>query len=329
MSEYVFSTEDKLSSKYATAIQPFWQNSVQHGILAALEQTEQGKKLNIAYAYVLHPQALGSVVISSGRIESLIKYKELVYDLYENGYSVFIHDHRGQGLSGRMLDNPQIGYVENFSDYVSDFKTFMDKVVTQKSQHKPKLLCHSMGGAIGALTILHYPEMFEKVAFSAPMFGIRPALPDWFAKLLLNLHVAFNKPAAYFFGQEDYDNQPFVANELTHSEVRYQIFRQEYQLSPQLQLGGVSGQWLKMAALAMNYIEQNMHRFPIPALVIQAGSDKIVDNKRQSRVVAKMALSKGSHSKLLIIEGSKHELLEEQDEFRVPCITAILDFFKE
>lgn len=329
MSGYVFSTEDNLGVKYSNAIQPFWQNSVQHGILEGVEQAEQDGKVNIAYAYVLHPQALGSVVISSGRIESLIKYKEIVYDLHENGYSVFIHDHRGQGLSGRMLDNPQIGHVENFTQYVSDFKTFMDEVVTQKTQHKPTLLCHSMGGTIGALTVLQYPEMFEKVAFSAPMFGIRPALPNWFAKLLLKLHAALNKPAAYFFGQEDYDNQPFAANELTHSEVRYQIFRQEYQLLPQVQLGGVSGHWLKMAALAMDDIEQNMHRFPIPALVIQAGSDKIVDNKRQSRVVAEMALSKQPHSKLLIIEGSKHELLEEQDKFRVPCLTAILDFFKE
>jgi lysophospholipase len=287
---------------------------------------EVGKKENvdIAYAYVLHPQALGSVVISSGRIESLIKYKEVVYDLYENRYSVFIHDHRGQGLSGRMLTNPQIGYVENFAEYVTDFKKFIDEVVTKKTRHKPKLLCHSMGGAIGCLTVLRFPELFEKVAFSAPMFGIRPALPNWLANLLLNLHGALNKQTAYFFGQKDYDNQPFAVNELTHSESRYQIFRQEYQTAPALQLGGVSGHWLKMATQAMHEIEQNVHCFPIPALVIQAGADQIVDNRRQSRVVAKMA-----HTELKVIQGSKHELLEEQDKFRVPCLDAVLDFFKK
>lgn len=318
MSEYIICSEDDLVSIYETAIQPFWDNSVKQGKFVGMGRVE------IAYAYILHSDAIGCVIISSGRIESLLKYKELVYDLYQNGYSVFIHDHRGQGLTGRMLDNPQIGYVASFSDYVSDFKQFIDQVVSKNSLHKPNLLCHSMGGAIGALMVLRYPDLFEKVAFSAPMFGIRPALPNWFSKLLLALHAKLNGENSYFFGQGHYDWQPFDVNELTHSETRYQIFRQEYQAAPEVQLGGVSGHWLKMAAEAMNEIEQNVHAFAIPALVIQAGADQIVDNKRQSRVVAKMA-----HSQLKVIDGSKHELLEERDEFRIPCLMAILDFFKQ
>jgi lysophospholipase len=318
MSEFVLCSEDNLALTYATIIQPFWLDNVHHGMFKGVGG------VNIAYAYVLHPQALGSVVILSGRIESLIKYKETVYDFYKNGYSVFIHDHRGQGLSERMLINPQIGYVENFTEYVTDFKMFVDKIVTQKTPHKPNLLCHSMGGAIGCLTVLRFPELFVKIAFLAPMFGIRPALPNCLANLLLNLHGALNKRTAYFFGQKDYDDEPFSGNELTHSESRYRIFRQEYQIAPKLQLGGVSGHWLKMATQAMNKIEQNVHRFSIPALVIQAGVDQIVDNKRQSRVVAKMA-----HAEVRVIEGSKHELLGEQDKFRVPCLEAVLEFFRK
>ena len=318
MPRFVFCSEDNLASKYVNIIQPFWLEKVLHGTFEGVGEVK------IAYAYVLNPQSIGSVVISSGRIESLVKYKEIIYDLYENGYSVFIHDHRGQGLSGRMLTNPQIGYVENFAEYVTDFKKFIDEMVTKKTRHKPKLLCHSMGGAIGCLTVLRFPELFEKVAFSAPMFGIRPALPNWLANLLLNLHGAVKKQTAYFFGQKDYDNQPFAVNKLTHSESRYQIFRQEYQTAPELQLGGVSGHWLKMATQVMHEIEQNVHCFPIPALVIQAGADQIVDNKRQSRVVAKMA-----HTELKVIQGSKHELLEEQDKFRVPCLDAVLEFFRK
>ena len=316
MSQLVFCTQDNLASKYVTDIQPFWHDSVQLGVFAGVAE------VGIAYAYVLHPQALGVVVISSGRIESFIKYKEVVYDLYQNGYSVFIHDHRGQGLSGRMLNDPQIGYVKSFDEYVVDFKRFIDEVVSKKTSCKPKLLCHSMGSTIGALTVLRYPELFEKVAFSAPMFGIRPPLPNWVAKLLLTIHGILNNKNAYFFGQKNYENQPFAVNELTHSEARYQIFCDEYQAAPQVQLGGVSAHWLKVAAQAMDDIERNAHRFPIPALVIQAGADQIIDNKRQSVVVAKMA-----NSKLKVIAGAKHELLAEQDEFRVPCLTAILDFF--
>lgn len=316
MSQYVLCSEEDLPSIYESEIQPFWLNNVKQG-----KFTGKGE-IEIVYAHVVHPEAIGCIVISSGRIESLVKYKEVIYDLYQNGYSVFIHDHRGQGLSGRMLENPQIGYVENFDDYVSDFKNFIDLVVRKDSQNKPKLLCHSMGGAIGALTVLRYPEVFEQVVFSAPMFGIRPSLPNWFAKSLLSLHCAINSRDAYFFGQKDYDSHPFSSNELTHSEIRYQIFRQEYQITPQVKLGGVSGHWLKMAALAMDEIEQNAHCFPIPALVIQAGADQVVDNKRQSRVANKMA-----NTNLKVIDGSKHELLEELDKYRSPFLTTALDFF--
>jgi lysophospholipase len=324
MSQFVLCSEDNLASEYVSAIQPFWHNNVQHGIFDGVREVGKKENVDIAYAYVLHPQALGSVVISSGRIESLIKYKEVVYDLYQNGYSVFIHDHRGQGLSGRMLDNIQVGYVGDFAEYVADFNRFINEVVTVKTQHKPNLLCHSMGGTIGAMTVLRYPELFEKVVFSAPMFGIRPPFPNWFAKFLLNLHATLNKKNAYFFGQNNYENQPFAGNELTHSEIRYQLFRQEYQETPKVQTGGVSGHWLKMAAQAMDEVEQDVHRFPIPALIIQAGADQVVDNNRQNRVVAKM-----KNSKLMVIAGSKHELFEEQDKFRTPCLTATLDFFRK
>lgn len=317
MSEhYRLSSEGNLSYEYQNDILPFWQNTVEQGKFTGKDDIE------IAYAFVVHPQPLGSIVISSGRIESLIKYKELVFDLYQNGYSVFIHDHRGQGLSARMLDNSHMGFVEKFDDYVSDFKQFIEQVVNKHSQHKPLLLCHSMGGAIGALTVLQYPQLFIKVAFSAPMFGIQPALPKWLSSLLLNLHVSLNNQVAYFFGQKGYENQAFAGSELTHSEIRYQLFRQEYQDTPQVQLGGVTADWLKAAIQAMDKIEQQVIEFPIPSLVIQAGNDRIVDNKRQRRVAEKMP-----NTQFMVIEGAKHELLAEKDRYRKLCLTAVLDFF--
>lgn len=315
--EYLMSTENDLATAYVHNIQPFWQQRVKQGSFAGVND------ITIAYAYVLHPQAIGSIVISTGRIESYIKYKEVVYELYQNGYSVFIHDHRGQGLSGRMTANPHMGYVDDFVDYVSDFKVFMDSVVMPHCQSAPSLLSHSMGGAIAALMVLNYPTLFNKAAFSAPMFGIRPALPHWLSASLIKCHFTFNKQVAYFSGQLDYVKHDFAGNDLTHSEIRYQIFRQEYEDSPQLQLGGVTGHWLKAAAEAMHVIERQAHTFPIPALVIQAGADTVVDNKRQARVVSKMP-----NTSMKVISGAKHELLAEQDRYRQPCVKAILDFFK-
>ena len=284
--------------------------------------------ISIRYAYILHPEALASVVISSGRIESLIKYKELVFELYQNGYSVFIHDHRGQGLSGRLIHNLQMGYVEDFDDYVKDLKTFVEQVVKPNSSAQLKLLCHSMGSAIGALYCLAYRDDFKQVAFSAPMFGINPPMPDGLANVLVNISIGvnrlFSKEASYFIGQQDYVNKPFAGNPLTQSEIRYAMFKQEYEDNPQIKLGGVTGHWLKAAAQAMNKVERLAPQFPIPALVIQAGADEVVDNKRQDRVSLRLA-----NSEKIVVDNAKHELLMEKDCYRQPCLRAILTFFND
>jgi lysophospholipase len=317
---YTLSSELSLKSSFYETISPFWQARVKCGEFSGVDD------ISIHYAYVLNPEATASVVISSGRIESLVKYKELVFELYQNGYSVFIHDHRGQGLSGRLLDNAQMGYVDDFDDYVADLKNFIEQVVKPKGAAQIKLLCHSMGGAIGALYCLAYPDDIKQVAFSAPMFGIRPPLPDWLANVLVNASIGisrlFSKRASYFIGQQDYVRKPFAGNPLTQSEVRYAIFRQEYDDNPQIRLGGVTGNWLKAAAIAMNKVEQLAPQFPTPALVIQAGEDEVVDNKRQGRVSMRLA-----NCKKMVVAGARHELLMEKDQYRQPCMQAILDFF--
>ncbi|MCF2949322.1 alpha/beta fold hydrolase [Paraglaciecola aquimarina] len=314
-----FTSEKELAEIYQTKIQPFWLQQVVQGTFEGVEE------VSIAYAYVLHPKSVGELVISSGRIETLLKYKELIYDLYQQGYSVFIHDHRGQGLSGRMTENLHMGYVKSFDDYVTDFKLFMQQIVQPNCQHKANLLCHSMGGTIGFLTILKYPDLFNKVIFSAPMFGILPALPNWLAKFLLNTHSkitkGLNKQYDYFWGQSDYENTAFAQNNLTHNQVRYQLFRDEYERAVETKLGGVTGHWLQAAVEAMDKIKLQACEFPIPALVLQAGGDTVVDNKRQSQVVALMP-----NTELFVVEGAKHELLEESDEYRTPVLQKILSF---
>ena len=220
--------DDLFEQCYQEYIQPFWQEQVTQGML----QVDAG--VNVAFAYVLHPEPIGSVVISSGRIEAYIKYKELVFELYQQGYSVFIHDHRGQGLSARMTPNPHQGYIEDFEQYVQDFRAFYQQVIEANSQTPPMLICHSMGSAIGALYVLQHPNDFSKVVFCAPMFGLRPALPEWIGSLLVAAHNLYNglrsQTPLYFWGQGDFQPESFANNQLTHSQVRYRTFLKEYDL---------------------------------------------------------------------------------------------------
>ena len=76
------------------------------------------------YAHAQPDKAHVAIVISSGRIEGLDKYKELLWELYTNNFAVFIVDHQGQGRSYRYLKNKHKGYVNNFGDYSADLNLF-------------------------------------------------------------------------------------------------------------------------------------------------------------------------------------------------------------
>lgn len=313
-------TESRLEQQFSDYIAPFWHEHVTQGSF-------QGNgDIRVSYAYCVPEQARQSVLISSGRIESLLKYKEVIYELYRNGFAVFVLDHRGQGLSGRMTVNPHQGYIDDFQHYVEDMCHFIDEIVTPQQRGALNLLCHSMGSTIGALTILQRPAQFNRVVFGSPMFGIRPALPEWLAKVLIGVNRCANwllpGSSGYFFGQRDYHVDDFMVNRLTSSEIRYQIFRNLYAEQPEIQLGGVTPQWLAAASAAMWKVEQHGSEMTIPALVFSATEDTVVDNKRQQRVAASFA-----NAEYIAVAGARHEILIERDAIRQPVMTRVLDFF--
>ena len=80
--------------------------------------------LKIHYFQLEHPHEKGAVVISHGFAESLSFYPELIYNLYERGYSVHFLDHRGHGRSGRLSEQTLPVYLDRFQNYAEDLNTF-------------------------------------------------------------------------------------------------------------------------------------------------------------------------------------------------------------
>lgn len=319
---WTFTSEQDLAVTFANSINPFWQRSVNLGRFS-------GKgNIDVRYAWSIPENPIATVVISSGRIESYLKYKELIFDLYQNGFAVFILDHRGQGLSGRMTHDPQHGYVADFNDYVDDLFTFVDTIVKPVQQGSLQLLCHSMGGAIGALTLLRYPALFDKAVLASPMFGIKPALPNWLANSLINIGLGINKfkkrESGYFFGQTPYIAFPYSLNKLTHSKTRYRLFRKLYDEEQQIQLGGVTTEWLSAAQKAMNTIEMEAKNITTPSLILSADGDSIIENKRQRRVANDFP-----NARLEVIPDAYHEVFAESDTIRNAALSTVFDFLTE
>ena len=317
--------ENEVEAKHESIIMPFFSTQMARGIWQLSDGVE------IVYYSAFHPHPRGVVVFSSGRSECAIKYAELAHDFYVNGYSVFIHDHRGQGESSRLTNNPHHGYVDSFSDYADDFEIIIDyllqPLLVQNGQCAlPRyLLSHSMGGAIAALVLFRRQSYFSKAVFSSPMFGIAPPVPIWIAKTLLSVNLFFTKlsgkKASYFVGESNYQAFPFHKNRLTHSEIRYHLFKTAYSENPNVQLGGVTSWWVVQALSALQYIHDNADQITIPCLVLKSGGDLIVSNDAIDDVHQKLA-----DSRLVTVDGAMHELFFESDAMREQCLNSIEAF---
>lgn len=305
------------------ALLDFWRQRKEGEFIGA-----QG--MPIRFVQLCSPAHDRVVVISTGRIESYVKYPEVAYDLFHCGYDVMIMDHRGQGLSGRLLEDSHRGHVLQFDDYVSDFTRFWQLYVAPGAYRQRLALAHSMGGAILALFLAANPGACDAAALCAPMFGIRLPMPGWLAWRILQW--AERRPAMrerYAVGTGAWRPRPFTVNTLTHSHQRYQRSLRHYADFPQLRVGGPTYHWVREGLLAGNQVLANASAITTPVLLLQAGEEKIVDNRSHHAFCQAMAAA--GHPcvgvRPIVIEGARHEMLFEEDSLRARALGLVSDFF--
>ncbi|MCL1056372.1 alpha/beta fold hydrolase [Shewanella gelidimarina] len=307
-----FSSEHHLSSPEQTA---FWQQVTQ-----ASFKTKDG--ISLAYASVIQQNSKGTIVLSSGRVESYLKYKELMFDLFQQGYDLFAIDHRGQGLSSRTTVNPHQGHIDKFQRYVDDFGEFIDKIVKPVPEKNYFLVAHSMGGAIGTLYLSQQPGVFKAAVLSAPMYGIKLPLPKRFIRKLASLLDNNNSQQPnYILGGKGYHAPAFEKNDLTNSKLRYDDYRDLYQKEPKLQLGSPTNRWLVESIDAGENAIKAAQNINIPLLILQAEEDTIVSNAAQKRAST-------GFCKLIKIPYARHEIFMERDKARNTALTALLNFIE-
>lgn len=278
----------------------------------------------------------GAIVISSGRTEGYILYPELIYDLGKQGYSIYIHDHRGQGFSERMTQDSQKGHIDSFENYVKDLKTFVDTVVKPKDHPNLFLLAHSMGGGIASLYIEEYPTDFKAAVLVTPMHEpLLPVIGKDATKYICA--VAESLPIypqdGYAKGQGPYSLTLFKDNDLTHSKVRYEkklAILNENTINETAKVGGPTHNWIREACKAGKKARADAVKISIPVLLLQASEDTAVRPEAQSEFCEKV--NSGKNGKLCnsyVVEKAYHAILIEADTFRIPALTKALDFLAD
>ncbi|NRA83650.1 MAG: alpha/beta fold hydrolase [Gammaproteobacteria bacterium] len=283
--------------------------------------------VRINYAVMLQPSKSPAFILCNGRIESYLKYQELASELYQQGYSVYLIDHRGQGLSERLTIDTHKGHVVDFNDYIKDLATFIKLVVTPNGHQKHLLFGHSMGGTIATRYIQTCQHNIDKLILGNPMLGIVLPLPvsvmSQLVKTIEYYAQKFSSQPSYVLGGKSYREPPFDKNSLTQSAERYQQFRAIYQQYPEVQLGAPTNQWLLQGLLATSQCIEDAAKITIPTLLLQGGADRVVKNSDQDKFAANMT---SDLIEVCRIAGARHELFFELDRYRQQALTALLDF---
>lgn len=293
--------------------------------------------VSIAYAYIEPAERKSrAVVISSGRTEFIDKYAEVAFDLFQQGFAVYVIDHRGQGFSGRLLTDLHKGHVVDFEHYVSDLHQFVTEVVLPRESLSPVLVGHSMGAAIVARFIQVYPDIAAGAAVCSPMLEINTGAPQGIVWPILSRIEALlsspDKEPGYVPGGVPYRAVQFSKegrmNNLTSSEVRLEYFNQQYIDFPQVQMGSPTRHWLLRAFEAMARILAEVDCVRVPVAVMVSGGDRIVREGGAIEFVESLERLGQVPVSFLRVEGAEHELLMESDVFRLPAMNFLLDFIE-
>lgn len=88
------------------------------------------------------------MILVNGCAENLLKWTELAYDFYRQGYDVLVFDHRGQGYSQRLLKDHDKGYIDEFRFYADDLTLLVEKITSLYHYRSQHILAHSLGALI-------------------------------------------------------------------------------------------------------------------------------------------------------------------------------------
>ena len=252
----------------------------------------------------------GSVILSPGRTEFIEKYFELAEDFRARGYSVFVIDHRGQGLSDRVLPDVLKSYIRRFDDYVDDLAYCLN--VFKADLPRPHILVgHSMGGCVGLHGILSGDLAPDAAVFNAPMLGIVGLEQPMVAPIMSILsRLGLARRNIPFQAQRSGLPVPFKINKLTSDRARYSRWRAYFDSAPRLRLSGPTYGWIHAAVKSMKFVQRNASRLNTPTLIVIAGADRIVVPE-DVRVFAK-----NSKAQTLELPTALHETFLERDEIR-------------
>jgi acylglycerol lipase len=234
--------------------------------------------LNLYYqCWLPSDEPCAVLMVAHGFAEHSGRYGHMANYFVSRGYAVYALDHRGHGKS----DGERV-YVEKFSDYVDDLKTFFNIIHKANPGKQIFLVGHSMGSAIALLYTARFQLGLAGLITSGGGIskGDEPTPPPQPTNQPLPTDFLSRDPAVI----EVYVNDPLVY----HGPIP-------------TRLGGMMGA-----------VSDSVPLIKLPALIMAGNA--VADGARSRTLFETL----GSEDKTLkLYEGLRHEIFNEPEQLQV------------
>ncbi|MDU8925050.1 alpha/beta hydrolase [Pasteurellaceae bacterium LIM206] len=280
------------------------------------------KGCRIAYRHFTHSAPTDKLVILvNGRAENILKWTEVAFDFYRQGYDVLAFDHRGQGYSQRLVSDHEKSYIDEFRFYMDDMASLINRIQAQHPYQTQHIVSHSMGGLISTYYLARYDHRITSAVLSAPFFGM-PLKHPICDQIIIGLMLLFGQGERYVFGKEGYHPANLRQNELSFCKTRMKWMNRINRNHPELHLGGPTFRWVHVCLHAIKGLPKVIPQVETPVLVLYSAQEKIVNNKTLKHLTALFP-----HAEVEEIVNAKHEILFERDELRNKALERIYGYF--
>ena len=262
-----------------------------------IEATFKGRKnLDLHYeAWIPDKEIKAVLLVVHGMAEHIGRYKNVVDYFVPRGYAIYGFDFRGHGKSQGTK-----GYVERFSYYLDDVKTFFDLVSNENKGKKIFMVGHSMGGLIGAgYAVEHQADLTGLIA-SAALLKVGASVSPVAVVMAKVLSVILPKMGVAVLDAstiskdkavvDAYVNDPLVYRGKTSARLGAEFLKTQQKLPKQL------------------------NKITLPILIMYGCEDKLVDPEGSKMLYEKVS---SKDKTIKGYEGLYHEIFNEPEHEQV------------
>jgi lysophospholipase len=269
------------------------------------------RRFHIAPALDVEPR--GSLLFQTGRADFIEKYVESFDHWRRQGWAIEGFDWRGQGGSGRLLDNDRTGHGPPYEVMVGDLAGYCDDWVGRTADPHI-LLGHSMGGHLVLRLLAEHPIPIDGAVLLSPMLGLNAGMiGERIGRLIACLLCWIGWAKRPAWSEDSNKGSGHRQRNLTHSEERYadELWWRAHDST--LDVGPPTWGWLRDSWLSIASLFQPgvLERVDTRILMLCPEQDRLVMTP-----AAKLAAGRLPNARLICHPQAAHELLREIDPIR-------------